>query len=153
MRFIFTLTSLLALGTVAAAQDRHNWDSLGQLKMGDQVRVSLTTRGPLTGAFENYTPEQVTVGGVSVKKEEVRKVERYGQGGGSRGKHAAIGALIGFGGGFAIGAAAGGCNKNQIGPCISRGEFGGIIGAVGAVAGAVIGALLPHHNKELIYAS
>ena len=29
---LFTLTFLLAFGTVAAAQDRHNWDSLAQLK-------------------------------------------------------------------------------------------------------------------------
>ena len=151
MRLIFVLSVSLALATAAGAQDRHNWDSLAQLKTGDQVRISLTTGAPVTGAFQSFTPENVTVAGVTTKKEDVRKVERYGQGGGSRGKHAAIGALIGFGGGFAIGAAAGGCNKNQIGPCISRGEFGGIVGAIGAVAGALVGALLPHHNKEVIY--
>ncbi len=151
MRLLFTLGLLAALGTAANAQDRHNWDSLAQLKTGDRVRLSLTSRGPVTGAFQNYTPEQLTVGDVSAKKQEVVKVERYRQGGGGRGKSAAIGALIGFGGGFAVGAAAGGCNKNQFGPCISRGEFGAIIGAVGAVVGATIGALLPHHNKDVIY--
>lgn len=154
---------VLLLTSFSPAQDTHSWDSLAQLKTGDRVRVSMSTRGPVTGAFQSYTPEQVTVGGVTANKPDVTKVERYGQRGGSRGKHAAIGALIGFGGGFAIGAAiTTSCSKNsnqQLGaigcwlPLPSRGEAGAVVGGAGAVVGAVIGALLPHHNKELIYAS
>lgn len=102
--------------------------------------------------FQSWTPDQITVGTVSAKREDVQKVERYRRGTWSRGKKAAVGALIGFGGGFAIGAAAGGCNQHSFGPCYSRGEVGAIIGVGGAAAGAIIGALLPHHDKELIYA-
>ncbi len=146
------LSFLLGLATVSAAQDRHNWESLGQLKTGDQVRLSLTARSPVSGEFRNWTSDQVTLGNVSAKKAEVLKVERYRRSGWSRGKTAAIGALIGFGGGFAIGAAlGGGCDKPGPGICISRGAFGAGMGAVGAGIGAVVGATLPHHNKELIY--
>ena len=46
------------------------------------------------------------VGTVTASRETVLKIERYRLGGWGRGKTAAVGALIGFGGGFAIGAAA-----------------------------------------------
>jgi hypothetical protein len=88
---------------------------------------------------------------VTAKREDVLKIERYRPGGWGRGKTAAVGALVGFGGGFAIGAATGGCHQGQFGPCLSRGTLGVAIGGVGAVVGAGIGALLPRHSKELIY--
>ncbi len=142
---------LCAIGTAIEAQDRHDWQSLAQLQVGDKISLSLKT-GPVTGAFQTWTPDQVTIGTVTARKDDVLKVERYGHGGSGRGKHAAIGALIGFGGGFAIGAGiAGGCHQGQFGPCISRGLGGAVAGAAGAVVGAGIGALLPAHGKELIY--
>lgn len=146
------LILLLACAMACAAQDRDNWQSLSQLRTTDTVRVSLTTRAPFTAQFQSWTPEQITVGTVSAKKEEVVKVERYRRGTWGRGKTAAVGALIGFGGGFAIGAAAGGCHQGSFGPCFSRGEVGAIIGVAGAAVGGLIGALLPHHDKEVIYA-
>ncbi len=151
MRSFLTLIVFLATVTAVAAQDRHSWDSLSQLKPGDKVRLSLTRRRPVTGEFQSWTQEQVTVGTVSAKKEDVLKVERYRLGGWGRGKTAAAGAAIGFGGGFAVGAALGGCSKNKFGPCISRGEFGAIVAGIGAVVGALIGAALPHHSKDVIY--
>ena len=94
----------------------------------------------------------MTVGAVTARKEDVLKIELYSQGRGmGRGKKALIGALIGFGGGFAIGAGIAGCQKNEFGPCLSRGLGGAVVGGVGAVVGAGIGALLPAHRKELIY--
>ena len=107
----------------------------------------------MEGAFQNWTPQQVTAGTVTARREDVLKIERYRQGGWGRGKTAAVGALIGFGGGFAIGAAAGGCNKNSFGPCFSRGQVGALVGGVGLVIGAGIGALLPPHKKDLIYSA
>ncbi len=95
----FLIAVLLAAGaTAAVAQDRHSWESLAQLKPGDKVCLSLTTREPVNGEFQSWTQEQVTVETVSAKKEEVLKVERYRQGGWSRGKTAVAGAAIGFGG-------------------------------------------------------
>jgi hypothetical protein len=138
------------LGMAAAAQDRHDWQSLAQLQAGEKVRLTLKT-GPVEGPFQNWTPQQVTAGTVIARREDVLKIERYRKG--SRGKTAAIGALIGFGGGFAIGAGAFSCNHTQIGICVTRGEGGALVGGVGAVVGAGIGALLPRHSKELIYSA
>lgn len=149
MKLVYTL--ILLLCGAAAAQDRNDWQALSQLKTGDRVRLSLTTQGPVTGGFRSWTPELLTVGSVSARRAEVVRVERYRQGGWSRGKTAAAGALIGFGGGFAIGAAAGGCHPGAI-LCFSRGTLGGAFGGAGAVIGAAVGALLPHRHKELIYA-
>jgi hypothetical protein len=78
-------------------------------------------------------------------------VERYRSGGWSRGKTAAVGALIGFGGGATIGAAAaGGCHKGDF-ICFTRPVTGLALGAVGAVLGTAVGALVPHHRTDLIY--
>ena len=149
----FLLVALMcALGTAVAGQDRHDWQSLAQLQEGDRIRLSLKT-GPVDAAFQNWTPQEVTAGTVTAKREDVLKIERYRRGGGGRGKRAAIGAAIGFGGGFAIGAAVGGCNKNSFGPCFSRGQVGALLGGLGLVAGAGIGALLPPNNRELIYSA
>ena len=152
LRSFLMVALMCALGTVVEGQDRRDWQSLAQLQTGDRIRLSLKT-GPVEGAFQNWTPQQVTAGTVTATKEDVLKIERYRQGGMGRGKHAAIGALIGFGGGFAIGAAVGGCNKAQIGPCLTRGQFGAVGGGVGLVIGVGIGALLPRHTKELIYSA
>jgi len=152
LRSFLMVALMCALGTVVEGQDRRDWQSLAQLQTGDRIRLSLKT-GPVEGAFQNWTPQQVTAGTVTATKEDVLKIERYRQGGMGRGKHAAIGALIGFGGGFAIGAAVGGCNKNQFGPCFTRGQLGAVGGGVGLVIGAGIGALLPRHTKELIYSA
>ena len=149
----FLLVALMCvLGNAAGGQDRHDWQSLAQLQAGDRIRLSLKT-GPVDGAFQSWTPQEVTAGTVTAKKEDVLKIKQYRRSGGGRGKHAAIGALIGFGGGFAIGAAAGGCNKNSFGPCFSRGQVGALVGGVGLVTGAGIGALLPPHKKDLIYSA
>jgi hypothetical protein len=138
------------LATAAAAQDRSDWQSLAQLRAGDTIRLTLKT-GLSKAAFQDFTPQQVTAGTVTTKMEDVLKIERYRHGG--RGKAAAVGAVIGFGGGFAIGAATGGCRQGEFGACIPRGALGAIIGGVGAVVGAGIGALLPRHTTELIYSA
>jgi hypothetical protein len=143
---------ICALGTAAEAQDRRDWQSLAQLHTGDRIRLSLKT-GPVDAVFQTWTPQEVTAGTVTAKREDVLKIERYRQGGSGRGKTVAIGALIGFGGGFAIGAAAGGCHSGQFGPCFGRGTLGAAIGGAGAVVGAAVGALLPRSTKDLIYSA
>jgi hypothetical protein len=142
---------LSALATAAVAQDQHDWQSLARLGSGDQVRMVLKT-GPVSGNFQNWTAEGLTVGTVAARKEDVLKIERFRHGG-SRGKHAAIGAVMGFGGGFAVGAGAGGDCKGSLGPCFSRQSVGALAGGVGAVIGGVVGACLPAHRKELIYSA
>jgi hypothetical protein len=145
---------LCGLAATADGQNRHDWQSAAQLQPGDRIRLLLKTgNGPVDGVFQRWTPEEVTAGTVTARKEDVLRIERYLRGGWGRGKKAALGAALGFGGGFAVGAAAGGCKHNEIGPCFSRGEVGGVLGGVGALIGAAIGALLPVHNKDLIYSS
>jgi hypothetical protein len=144
---LLSFTKLMLLSALVAAahgQDRHDWQSVSQLHAGDRVRLSLKT-GPVNGAFQNWTPEDLTVGTVTTKREDVRKIEVYRHGG-SRAKHIGIGALIGFGGGFAIGA--------SVRPFfITRAQEGAIVGGAGAVIGTLVGAILPTHSKELIYSS
>ena len=74
------LVLLCGLGTVAAGQDRHDWQSLTQLQSGDRIRLALKT-GPVTGAFQSWTPQQVTAGTVTARRHDVLKIERYRQGG------------------------------------------------------------------------
>jgi len=140
---------LCALAAAAHGQDRHDWQSVSRLHAGDRVRVVLKT-GPVEGEFRSWTPRDATVGTVTAKREDVHKIERYRHGG-SRAKHAAFGALIGFGGGFAIGASVNLCVG--LGPCISRPEGGAVVGGAGAVIGALVGAILPTHSKEVIYSA
>ncbi len=150
MRLLLIFALLGFIATAIDAQDSHDWQSLARLQAGDKIRLSLKA-GPVTGVFQTWTPEQVTAGTVAAKKEDVLKIERYRPGTWGRGKTAAVGALIGFGGGFGVGAGLTGCNHDQIGICISRGLGGAVVGCVGAIIGAGIGALIPHHHKELIY--
>jgi hypothetical protein len=149
MRSFLILAAVCSI-TALQAQDRRDWQSLAKLRPGDNIRLSLKT-GAATGVFQAWTPEQVTAGTVTARKEDVVKIERYRPGTWGRGKTAAVGALIGFGAGFGVGAGLTGCDHNQLGICISRGAGGAIAGAAGAIIGAGIGALIPHHARELIY--
>lgn len=153
------LMLLCALVVVAQGQGRHDWQSLARLQSGDRVRLLLKT-GAVNGTLQKWTGEELTVGTVTARREDVLKVERYRHGG-SRGKHAAIGALIGFGGGLAIGASVtGGCTGGSIGPCLApawpllyTSMWGSVAGGAGAVIGALVGAILPAQRKELIYSA
>jgi hypothetical protein len=140
-----------ALALAACGQELHDWQTAARLQAGDRVRLSLKT-GHVDGEFHSWTVQDLTVGTVTAKREDVRKIERYRHGG-SRGKHVAIGALIGFGGGFAIGASVTGGCTGDIGPCISRPLGGAVAGGAGAVVGVLIGAILPVQTKELIYSA
>jgi hypothetical protein len=143
LRLILKLMLLSALVAPAQGQDRHDWKSLSRLHPGDRVRVVLKS-GPVEGEFQNWTPEEATFGTVTAKREDVIKIERYRHGG-SRAKHAALGAMIGFAGGFAGGASHPFFNTPA--------QEGAIVGGVGAVIGAIVGALLPAHSKEVIYSA
>jgi hypothetical protein len=141
---------IMATLGLCTAQDRHDWKSVSGLNPGDKVQLSLKTGKSITGLFTNWTTDGVTVDTATVKREEVKEVYRFVKGGHL--KRAGIGALIGFGGGFAMGAAAGGCHPGEF-LCIGRGKAGAIVGGAGLVVGAAIGALLPSHRKEAIYDS
>ena len=152
MRSCMALMFLGGIAAAAGAQDRRDWQSLAQLQAGDKVRLTTKTgkTGPVDGSFLSWTAQQVTAGNVTARREDVVKIERYRAGGLGRGKHAVIGAVIGFGGGAAIGAAVGGCHQGQF--CfVGRGTVAAAFGGVGLLLGAGVGALIPTHHKDLIY--
>ena len=150
MKLLTVWIAAFALVIPAAAQDWGSWESLAQLKTGDRVRVSLMAGKPVDGEFQNWDAERITIGTASTKKSDVRKVERYRPGGSHRGKSAAIGAAIGFGGGFVLGATVGGCRKSDF-ICFGRAPAGAAVGTVGAVIGGLAGALMPRGSKTVIY--
>jgi len=152
-RPLLTLLLMCVMGTAASGQDQRDWQSLTQLRPGESILLSLKASS-VKGAFRSWTPQQVIAGATTARREDVLKVERYRQSGWGRGEKALVGALIGFGAGFTIGAAAAGCHTGQFGPCVTRFGGGMIVGGVGAVGGVAIGALLPRrHTKELIYSA
>ena len=155
MRKLLTLALVCLLGKSAQAANWNDWQLLARLQAGDLVRLSLKT-GRVDGVFQSWTPEQVTVGTITAKREDVRKIERYRPGAWSRGKTAAVGALAGFGSGFVIGAALGpsarGCTGWSL-FCMDRGTSSVLIGGTFAIIGAGVGALLPSHTRELIYSA
>jgi hypothetical protein len=146
------LLLVCVLGSGAKGQDLHDWQSVAQLHTGDKVRLTLKT-GPMEGVFQNWTPQQVIVGTVTATKQDVLKIEQHLPSGKSRAKWAAASAIVGFGVGFGIGAALTGCRQGQFGPCVSRTKGGAATGGAGAIIGAAIGALVPHHPKKLIYSA
>jgi hypothetical protein len=114
---------VLALVCAAQAQDHHDWQSLTKLQTGGKIRLTLKA-GSSTEVFQSFTPEDLKAGTPTAKNDDVLKVQRFGHEGWSRGKKAALG-----------------------------GTGGALVGAVGAVMGAGVGALLPVHGKELIYSA
>jgi hypothetical protein len=142
---------LLFSALASYAQNRSTWQALAQVQVGDRVRLSLKSRGSISGTLDGWTPEQITVNSTTEKRENVTKLERYRKAGWSRRKTAAVGALIGGGAGAAVGIAGGGCASHGFGPCFTRGQIGAALGALGAVLGAVIGALIPHNRTDVIY--
>lgn len=140
---------LLLAASAGVGQD---WQALAQLHAGDKVRLTLKAGRVNDAVFTSFTVDQITVGGTTAKREDVMKLERYRHTL-SRGATAAIGAAIGGGAGAGIGAGVGGCKSGQFGPCIGRGEAAGIVGGAGAAVGAIIGALLPHHRFDVLYAA
>src|SRR5436190_9977223 len=104
--------------------------------------------------YEQVTPAVTTTG--AVEEAAPAKARSHGHG---RAFHAAIGALIGFGGGFALGYLGQqdlepvhpeSCGELGLG-CLTfalpKSDSGFIVGALGAGAGAAIGALLPVHRE------
>src|SRR5262245_13785527 len=147
MHILLTLVFTCVLGTAVQAQDRQDWQSVAGLHAGDRIRLSLKT-GRMDGVFQSWTPDKVTIGTVTASKDDVVRMEKYRPGAWRRRKKVAVGAAVGFGGGFVLGVGAGGCNRSSFNFCFfSREEVGVLLGATGAIIGAGIGALLPSHTK------
>ena len=145
----------LTLCALMEAKTHQDWErSMARLHAGDRLHVSLKT-GPVDTTFVSATAQDFTADSGTVKREDVLRIERIqAKGGGSRGKHALIGALIGAGAGAVIGAITGHVS-NSPGKLniVSTGEITGVTTAAGAAVGAAVGSLIPSHRerREIIY--
>ena len=57
MRLLLALAVLLS--SSAAAQDYRNWDSLGRLKTGDKIRVTLDKQPHVNADFRSFTANEL----------------------------------------------------------------------------------------------
>ncbi len=155
MRTCLAFFTVLSLLTPAFAREpRHDWQTaIAHLHPGDRLLISLAA-GPVNGVFQSADSANLTTDSATLKREDVLTIKRVGGGSASsRGKHIAIGAIIGGGAGAGIGAGVSGCKQGSL--CfVSRGEASGIFAAVGVIAGAIVGALIPTKPKqELLYSA
>ncbi len=149
MRRLVIFACVLALPCAAWARSGRSatsWDNLAALHAGEKIQVVDTSHKKHSGAFVSFSRQAITM-------EEKHKTETIQRGdvanvsisGRHRLRNALIGGLIGGGAGAGIGAAA--WSSGHIGT--SKGEFAAILGAVGFVGGAVVGALLP--DRKTVY--
>lgn len=151
---LFACVTALSLCSMAVhAQDRADWRSLGQLKPGDRVAVLLKAHGTTVATFQSWSPDQIALDSLTIRKQDVQRVSRYRTGVWSRGKTALLGATIGGVAGLGVGLGLGGNCGHSLGPCPSRGALGAIFAGIAAAVGAGIGALLPHRRVDVIYAA
>jgi hypothetical protein len=151
-----TLTLVLLLGTLCAAQESHSdWTSLGNLPQDAKVRIIRPGGTDVTGLFRGWTPDAVTLAkgkdkSLSLERKDVRRAYRIEKG--SRVRSALWGAVAGFVPGFVLGAAGAGYIADQNNPSTgTRMEAGLAVGGFGAGIGAGLGALAGGTRSTLIY--
>ena len=150
---VFALPHVCFAGKVPS-----DWTSLKMLQPGQKVRIIETNHKKESGRFVSLSDEAITLrekpGNESIARTSVLEVDVSGH----RLKHTLIGMAIGGGAGVITGAAAFGptpCRPSPPGSLFSgcfdfdilnRGTGAAIFGAIGAIAGSVVGALLPAHK-------
>jgi len=133
------MRSVVALALVfpilATAQNAASWTNVTSLAPGTSVEVTRRGGNPLRGAFATASPDSVTVrakqGETVVPRAELTRVAAK-----KRGHAPWIGLGIGAAGGLAAGLGAGARLQNESGGDF---DFRVVLGAIGAVAGAVGG--------------
>ena len=131
-----------------------DWTRVQGLVTGENVQILLDGGESVTGTLEQASAAHLTVkrehGDTQVARWAVRRVwivEKR-----SRLKHVILGALIGFGGGCAIGAGrAGHFTDMNNPPASTRAQMCFALGAFTGVAGAGVGAAIPSAKRTLIY--
>lgn len=149
MRTLIILATLL--GVSAQAQD---WDGLRHLVPEQRISVRTPDGSWVEGRFRSWSPEalQVTV------KKDIRRITLadadrvIASGKGSRWKSALIGAAVGFGLAFPVGAASAGYITDQNNPRFqTRVGVGAGLGLFGAGIGSAIGALAGGTKHTTVY--
>ena len=157
-RFAIAWLAILVLVVVqhALAQPQTlptNWDRLKQLAPGAELRVELKDRGAVLGEFQSVTGESLVInsrrGQETVTQQTVARVSSKRRS--HRTRNALIGLGIGAGAGLGVGAAVDSKNCHTcFGPNLPNiGKE--ICTPLGALAGALIGFLIPTGGWREVY--
>lgn len=144
-----------ALGGDDPAKNQANWDKIKQLSAGEEIQVVQSNAKSLRGNFHSVTDEAIVMstaaGEQTINRQSVLRVSSTGKG--HRMRNALIGAGIGAGAGLGIGAAMDAHAKCTTGLCFNILPNGGkeIVTPVGAIAGAIVGAVIPTGGWHEVY--
>jgi hypothetical protein len=139
---------LLLAATVAAQSNSSNWNNVKELTAGTDVRITRASHN-VSGKIVSVTDETMVVssgkGQETFKQQEVTRVSLRKKG------HRARNALIGLGVGAGVGLGVGGAaDADCSGLCF--GNLGkAVFTPLGAIAGLLVGALLPSGGWREIY--
>ncbi len=145
-----------ALGDDASVKNQADWDKIKQLSAGQEIQVVQNDAISTTGKFHSITDEAIVVSTANseqtMSRQNILRVSSKGRG--RRMRNALIGAGIGAGTGLGIGAAMDAHDKCSQGSfCFNILPNGGkeIITPLGAIAGAIVGAVLPSGGWHEVY--
>ena len=151
---------------VASGQDSKgqssSWDNLKSLRAGQEIRVVMNNVKSYQGGFESLSDDGITLrqaaGEQTLPRKDILRVSWKGQNHQSR--NALIGAVVGAGAGLGIGLTANHVIWSHVncteGPLFNCGyppnpHYMVILTPVGALAGAVIGAVGPTGRWHEVY--
>jgi hypothetical protein len=144
----------LFLAPFLAAQPpaRSDWANLNRLTAGDEIRVTIATRGPVRARFQRATNESLIVNtpGKEEPLDRASVVAVAIKGESHRKRNALIGLGVGAGVGLGVGA---GIDASQCHNCFNFLPNIGkeVLTPVGALLGVTVGALLPTGGWHDIY--
>ena len=140
---------LLLTATVVAQPHSSSWDTVKALAAGTAVRVtddSRTVNGTIEGVTDGAIVVTLETGQESFKQQDVTRVSLKKNG------HRRRNALIGLGVGAGVGLVVGGVADASCTSFCIAGNFGkAIFTPMGAIAGGLVGALLPSGGWREIY--
>jgi hypothetical protein len=145
------LICVLAIPCALFAQNSESsWANLNTIQAGEKVQVVGINSKKVSGTFQRASDAAISLqeasGAQTIQRQDVRSVKLMGHS--HRLRNALIAGGVGAGVGAVIGAAADTpCSSQSF--CIhpfGRGAAAAIVGIVGFLAGAAVGALLPGHK-------
>ena len=149
------ITTSAALGRDNSPKNQADWDMLKQLSAGQEIRVVQNDAKSRRGTFHSVTDEAIVVslaaGEQSISRQNVLRVSTKSKG--HRRRNALIGASMGAGTGLVTGLTRGNvkCIPYCYGPVIPKAELIGGFSVLGAITGAIIGAVVPTGGWHEIY--
>jgi hypothetical protein len=132
-----------------------SWDHLKNLRPGHEIRVVLNDAQSYQGELQSLSDDGITLrqgaGERTLARQDILRVSSKAQK--RRLRNALLGAAVGAGAGLGIGAAADhsqNCSQAGFGPCFKNlGKE--VLTPLGALAGAVVGAVIPAGGWHDVY--